>query len=168
MGVDDIVVEIHHGRKFVDGVEVEYVGGGVFENEPIDIARLSRAFVREDSECYVIVNNVAENFNAYVVHVRTKHLIDMLEDIRIVLMERIVVKSSIMEASKDDICPRIRSKLEKEKEEARNCFPVSSGNKVFQDIPSSSGPQSMTNQGQPFISSQAFQCVCLRLNVPGL
>lgn len=93
---------------------------------------LCRAFMREDSKCDVIVNNMAETFNAYVVHARTKHLINMLEDIRMALTERIVVKRSIMEASEDDICPRIRSKVEKEKEETRNCFPVLAGNKVFQ------------------------------------
>jgi len=38
--VDDIVVDIHHGGKFVEGVNVEYVGGGVSEIEPIDIDRL--------------------------------------------------------------------------------------------------------------------------------
>ena len=48
--------------------------------------------MREDSKCDVIVNNMAETFNAYVVYARTKHLIDMLEDIRMALMERIVVK----------------------------------------------------------------------------
>ena len=48
------------------------------------------------------------------------------------LMERIVVKRFIMEASEDDICPRIRSKLKKEKQEVRNCFPIPAGNKVFQ------------------------------------
>ena len=42
MSVDDIVVEIHHGGKFVDGDKVEYVGGGVSEIEPVDIDRLSR------------------------------------------------------------------------------------------------------------------------------
>ncbi|KAJ8432644.1 hypothetical protein Cgig2_011810 [Carnegiea gigantea] len=42
MSVDDIVVEIHHGGKFVDGDKVEYVGGGVSEIEPVDIDRLSK------------------------------------------------------------------------------------------------------------------------------
>ena len=87
--------------------------------------------MREDSKCDVIVNNMAETFNAYVVHVRIKHLIDMLEDIRMALMEMIVMKRSIMEASKDDIDPTIRSKLQKKKE-VGNCFPVPVSNKVFQ------------------------------------
>ncbi|KAJ8443002.1 hypothetical protein Cgig2_014524 [Carnegiea gigantea] len=42
MGDDDIVVEIHHGGKFVDGVEVECIGGEVFKIEVVDIDRLSR------------------------------------------------------------------------------------------------------------------------------
>ena len=87
--------------------------------------------MREDSKCDVIVNNMAETFNAYVVHARTKHLIDKLENIRMALIERIVVKRSIMEVSEDKIHPRIRSKLEKKKEEARNYFYIPAGNKVF-------------------------------------
>ena len=42
MGDDDIVVEIHHGAKFVDGVQVEYVGSGVSEIEHVNIDKLSR------------------------------------------------------------------------------------------------------------------------------
>ncbi|KAJ8429467.1 hypothetical protein Cgig2_015319 [Carnegiea gigantea] len=42
MSVDDIAIEIHHAGKFVDGVKVEYVGGGVSEIEPVDKDMLSR------------------------------------------------------------------------------------------------------------------------------
>ena len=42
MGDDDIVVEIHHRGTFMDGVELEYVRGGVFEIKPVNIDRLSR------------------------------------------------------------------------------------------------------------------------------
>ncbi|KAJ8447201.1 hypothetical protein Cgig2_030432 [Carnegiea gigantea] len=92
------------------------------------------AAVEEDSKCDVIVNNMAKTFNAYVVYIRTKHLIDMLEDIRMTLMERIVVSRDIMQASEDDTYPRIGSKLDKEKEEVRNSFPIPSSNKVFQIV----------------------------------
>jgi len=88
------------------------------------------AFIRKDLKCDVIVNNMAETSNAYVVHAGTKHLIDMLEDIGMALMEMIVMKRSITEASKDDIDPTIRSKLQKKK--VGNCFPVPVSNKVFQ------------------------------------
>ncbi|KAJ8434219.1 LOW QUALITY PROTEIN: hypothetical protein Cgig2_029743 [Carnegiea gigantea] len=57
---------------------------------------------------------------------RTKHLIDILEDIRMTSMERIIVKRVIMRAPQDATYLGISSKLEKEKEEARNCFLVHS------------------------------------------
>ncbi|KAJ8421056.1 hypothetical protein Cgig2_009672 [Carnegiea gigantea] len=64
MSVDDIVVEIHHRGKFVDGDKVEYIRGGVSEIEPIDIDRLSRfeiiglakdiGFTNMEEFCYLI------------------------------------------------------------------------------------------------------------------
>lgn len=51
-----------------------------------------RDFMRKNYTCDVIINNMAETFNAYTIHVRTKHLIDILEDVGIALVERIVVK----------------------------------------------------------------------------
>ena len=42
MGNDDTVVEIHYGRKFVDGVEVEYVEGIMSNIEAVDTDRFSR------------------------------------------------------------------------------------------------------------------------------
>ena len=78
------------------------------------------------------MNNIAEIFYAYIVQARVKHIIYMLEDIRVASMERVVLKSTTMENSKDQIYPRIRLKLEKEKDEARNCFFVPLGNRIFQ------------------------------------
>ena len=66
---------------------------------------------------------MAETFNAYIVHARAKHLIHMLEDIRVSLMERIVVERAFMEKTVDDVWPRIKFKLQKVIDEARNCFP---------------------------------------------
>jgi hypothetical protein len=91
-----------------------------------------RAFIDNTPKCEVIVNNIAETFNAYIVQARAKHIIYMLEDIRVALMERVVLKRASMDKSEDQICPRIRVKLEKEKDEARNCFPVPAGNRIFQ------------------------------------
>ncbi|KAJ8421882.1 hypothetical protein Cgig2_023478 [Carnegiea gigantea] len=42
MGNDDIVVEIHHGGKFMDSIEVEYGLGGVCEIKYVDIDILFR------------------------------------------------------------------------------------------------------------------------------
>jgi len=54
-----------------------------------------KAFKREDSK-YDVIINMSQIFNAYVVYIRNKHLINMLEDIRMALMERNVVKRAIM------------------------------------------------------------------------
>ena len=75
-----------------------------------------RAFMTTTYKCHYVVNNMVETFNAYIVHAGSKHLIYKLEDIRMALMEKMVVKKRTMETSEDEICPRIRSKLEKEKE----------------------------------------------------
>ena len=91
-----------------------------------------RAFLKTDIKVDVIVNNLTETFNGYIINARTKHLIYMLEDIRTTLMQRLVMKRQGMEKTTSVLCPRIQAKLEKEKEEAVNCFPMPSSNLIFQ------------------------------------
>ena len=52
--------------------------------------------------------------------VRTKYILYMLEDIRTSPMQNLILKRQVMEKSSDEICLRIRTKLEKEKAEAVN------------------------------------------------
>ncbi|XP_010675433.3 uncharacterized protein LOC104891435 [Beta vulgaris subsp. vulgaris] len=91
-----------------------------------------RAHVKTHTKCDVIVNNMAETFNGYIIHARAKHIIFMLEDIRTALMQRMVTKRQQMEKSTAKICPRIQSRLEKEKDEAANCTPLPSSATLFQ------------------------------------
>ncbi|CAH9145075.1 unnamed protein product [Cuscuta epithymum] len=59
-----------------------------------------RACVRRNSKCDVIVSNMAETFNGYIINARAKHIIFMafmLEDIRGALMQRMVMKRQAME-----------------------------------------------------------------------
>ena len=67
----------------------------------------------------MIMNNLAETFNGYIINVRTKHLIYMLEDIRttLTLIQRLVLKRQETKKSSAVVCPRIQAKLEIEKEE---------------------------------------------------
>ena len=53
---------------------------------------LCRAFLKTSTKVDVIVNNLAETFNGYIINGRTKHLIHMLEDIITALMKRLVMK----------------------------------------------------------------------------
>ena len=57
---------------------------------------LCRAFLKIDTKAYLIVNNLAEAFNGYIINARTKHLIYMLEDTRTSLMQRLVMKRQEM------------------------------------------------------------------------
>ena len=82
-------------------------------------------------EVDVVNNNVVETFNAYIVYIRAKHCIDMLQSIIILLMERMFVKKGMMETAEDEIYPRITVKLKKEKQEVKNYNPIPSCNKVF-------------------------------------
>ena len=80
----------------------------------------------------MIMNNIAKTLNGYIINARTKHKIYMLEDIRTVLMQRLVLKRQEIEKSSTMVCPRIQAKLEIEKEETANCFLLPSINLIFQ------------------------------------
>ncbi|KAL2937799.1 DNA mismatch repair protein Msh3 [Bienertia sinuspersici] len=69
----------------------------------------------------VIVNNLAETFNGYIITTRTKHLLYMLEEIRTALMQRLAMKIMELEKNTSMICPGIQAKLEKAKKESTEC-----------------------------------------------
>ncbi|WOL00940.1 hypothetical protein Cni_G09653 [Canna indica] len=56
----------------------------------------------------------------------------MLEEIRHMLMQRMFMKKDIMLKCTDQICPNIRKKLEKFKEDIRYCMVTPSGNMKFE------------------------------------
>ena len=76
-----------------------------------------RAYVKRDSMCDVIVSNMVETFNNYIMNARSKHLINMLEEIRSLMMKRLVTKKE--QAAKWDgiLCPKVQEMLDKEKED---------------------------------------------------
>lgn len=83
----------------------------------------------------------------------------MLEDIRAALMERIVVKKAMMESTEDDLCPRIRVKLDKERDEARNCIPRTSRDMVFE----------VSHRLDQFhVDINAFTCTCRKWDMTGV
>ncbi|KAK1431469.1 hypothetical protein QVD17_07928 [Tagetes erecta] len=75
----------------------------------------SRCFLKTKTKTDVNVNNMAETFNGYIIQARSKHLYFMLEDIRVAIMTRLTTMHTQM--SKEDVivCPRIQTKLNKEK-----------------------------------------------------
>ncbi|KAL8499092.1 hypothetical protein ACS0TY_022169 [Phlomoides rotata] len=70
----------------------------------------------------MIDTNIAETFNAYIVKSRTNHIIDMLEEIRVSIMERMHEKYEDMKNMTSRICPRIKQRLEVTRYYSRNCI----------------------------------------------
>ncbi|XP_057798030.1 uncharacterized protein LOC131014162 [Salvia miltiorrhiza] len=83
--------------------------------------RFCRSFVSTACVSDMIDNNVSETFNGYIVKARAKHIITMLEDIRIALRERQYKKLGLVTGSTDRLCPNIKKKLEKLKHDVRIC-----------------------------------------------
>lgn len=69
----------------------------------------------------LLLNNLLETLNSYILQARNKPIITMLEIIRRMLMKKFQKKREGMKAYKGTICPRIQKKLEKQKAEAMNC-----------------------------------------------
>jgi len=55
---------------------------------------------------------LSENFNAYIYKQIEMPIVDMLQAIRTALMVRMYEKSQLMIGSQDELCPRIRAKIE--------------------------------------------------------
>ncbi|WOL00349.1 hypothetical protein Cni_G09062 [Canna indica] len=62
-----------------------------------------------------VTNNISETFNAYILKARSKPIIDMLEETRRMMMQRMYMKREMVSKWSGDICPNIRRKLEKSK-----------------------------------------------------
>lgn len=91
-----------------------------------------RCYIQTTVVCDLIVNNMVETFNRYIIAARAKHTISMLEDIRVAHMQRLHHKKQLMSAYESSICPGIQARLEKEKEKANTCEVLPSPFTVFQ------------------------------------
>ncbi|XP_028117573.1 uncharacterized protein LOC114315185 [Camellia sinensis] len=70
----------------------------------------------------ILVNNLSESFNSYILEARELPIISMFEWIRRKLTQRIQVKKARMAKYSGEIYPNIHDKLEKLKVESKNCF----------------------------------------------
>ncbi|GJW95120.1 hypothetical protein Tco_0174792 [Tanacetum coccineum] len=92
----------------------------------------SRAFFSTDKACDAVENGISECFNALIVEARRKPIINMLEDIRLMTMERMQKMREKHEKWNDGICPNIRKKFEIIKDLHRNWKVVPSGESKFE------------------------------------
>ncbi|XP_074306173.1 uncharacterized protein LOC141641410 [Silene latifolia] len=91
-----------------------------------------KSFINTTTKTDVIVNNMAETFNAYIIEVIAKHLIYMLEDIRSAMMQRLVLKKAEMEKKQLIVCPRVQQRFEEEKDKTASYQVLPSSTRLFQ------------------------------------
>ncbi|XP_038719827.1 uncharacterized protein LOC120012476 [Tripterygium wilfordii] len=72
-------------------------------------------------KCHIIVNNIVETFNSWILEAWDKPILTVMEIIRRKLMKRFQTKRDGMSASQIQICPGIQNKLEKAKKDSNNC-----------------------------------------------
>ncbi|XP_057779015.1 uncharacterized protein LOC130997639 [Salvia miltiorrhiza] len=87
-----------------------------------DPKKFCKAFIEPAVVCDMILNNVSETFNGYILNARGKHLIHMLEEIRTSLMDRQYRKLEEVRGNNDLLCPSIRKKLDKLNMDSRFCI----------------------------------------------
>ena len=100
--------------------------------QDVGIMKFCRAYISEWPKSDVIDNNICECFNSYILRARSRLIIDMLEEIRIAIMKRIVKKCALFSEVYDDLCPRIRAVVEENKLVSRRCIVVHAGEYRFE------------------------------------
>lgn len=98
----------------------------------VDPSAWSRAWFNEGPKCDLLVNNLCECFNAYILKARDQPIITMLEMIRKMLMKRYQAKRDGIRTMTGRICPRIVKKLDEIGEEASHCYSTYAGNGMFE------------------------------------
>ncbi|XP_074297031.1 uncharacterized protein LOC141627704 [Silene latifolia] len=118
-----------------------------------------RAFIQTHTKNDVIVNNMAETFNSYIIEARSKHIIYMLEKIRTALMQRLLEKKQEMESGTHVVCPNVQALLEVEKDKAAECRVAVSTPTVFQVA---HGIDVLT------VDLEARSCTCRKWDLTGI
>ncbi|XP_078444851.1 uncharacterized protein LOC144713990 [Wolffia australiana] len=98
----------------------------------VGVQKFCRAYISEWSKCETIDNNICECFNSYILQFRSLPIIDMLEGIRSTIMERIVRMRELFSNRTDQLCPRIKEMVERNKLESRTCFLKPAGCRQFE------------------------------------
>ncbi|XP_078430587.1 uncharacterized protein LOC144702426 isoform X2 [Wolffia australiana] len=125
----------------------------------IGVKKFCMAYISETPKCEVIDNNVCECFNSYILQYRSEPTIDILEDIRSTIMQRIVKKREVASDTIDQLCPRIRKLVEGNKLKFRTCSLRHAGEFQFE----------VTDFGNRFVVDiRSRSCSCRYWNIRGI
>ncbi|XP_059461824.1 uncharacterized protein LOC132190802 [Corylus avellana] len=88
----------------------------------VDPSLWSRAWFNTFPRCDLLVNNLCECFNAYILNARDLPIISMLEFIRKKLMKRYQTKKDGIHTMTGRLCPRVVAKLDEIRQVAGHCY----------------------------------------------
>lgn len=119
----------------------------------------SRASFSVTPQCDMLLNNLCECFNRYILDARDKGIITMFELIRVKLMKRLKAKSDLGNKWKEGWCPKILNILEKSNQSAWLFHATFSG-----------GPRvQVSGAGEQFVVDlEARTCSCRRWQLNGI
>lgn len=83
-------------------------------------------------KCDMLVNNICENFNKYILDPRTKPILGLLEGFRNYIMGRMQDYIEKMKKWNGIVCPKIQGRIKVFKEEAASCIATWAGGEELQ------------------------------------
>ncbi|XVF46934.1 hypothetical protein PTKIN_Ptkin03bG0068200 [Pterospermum kingtungense] len=111
-------------------------------------------------KCDMILNNLCESFNKYILEVRDKPILTLMETIKTKLMGRIAMKSEVAAKYPGPLCPKIQMKVDKSIDESRKCFAKHAGQSRYQV---SCGPDN-----QHVVNLEDRTCSCKKWDLTGI
>ncbi|KAL6189133.1 hypothetical protein ACLB2K_040523 [Fragaria x ananassa] len=120
-----------------------------------------RAYFNTVVDCDIMINNICESFNGWILEARGKSPVTMFEELRVKLMKRIANRKRKMEAYHGNICPKIREIVEKIKlKAATDCTPTFNGGDIA-EIENIEGTKNVVNLARR-------TCTCRRWDLSGI
>ncbi|XP_052207797.1 uncharacterized protein LOC127811700 isoform X2 [Diospyros lotus] len=119
----------------------------------------TRSHFQTHCKCDLLLNNICECFNSYILEARDKGIITCLESIRCKLMKRLWKKRDAMKKIPSPLCPKIQKKLDKIKVLSFNYMSTWSGWSKCQVV----GPE-----GQFVVDTNERSCSCRRWDLTGI
>ncbi|KAL4282037.1 hypothetical protein GQ457_03G025760 [Hibiscus cannabinus] len=113
-----------------------------------------------NSKCDMVLNNLYESFNKFILDARDKPIITMLEIIRTKIMQRIAKKKDEADKWSTVLCPKIQKKLDAAIESSNRCWPTHAGGYKFQI---SCGPHT-----QHAVDLSEHTCSCRKWQLTGI
>ncbi|GKV00257.1 hypothetical protein SLEP1_g12979 [Rubroshorea leprosula] len=119
----------------------------------------SRAYFQTWTNVDMLVNNLSESFNSFILDARDKPILTLIETIRTKLMKRIAKRIDEAKKWPGPFCPKIMKKIEKLKEHSAKCFPEPAGASKF---------QVECHRNQYIVELRRRTCTCRKWDLSGI